>query len=156
MLILKYFKITNCDNLQNVITNVKRQLHRQTLKRFFILTLFLFSCLVYGQNNVTTKARKFFIGANFSPDYCYRVLTQNDNNISNNSWTRAKNILDSIEIAKFGYTAGIVLGYQFNVLIGIETGIQFSNKGYKTLPILTIYDLSKPGAIAQILFHTLS
>ena len=122
------------------------------MRRLFIWTLFLFSCSVYGQDNAATKVRKFFISANFSPDYCYRTLIKNDKSITDSAWTNAKSILDTIEVAKFGYTSGLVIGYQLKDFIGIETGIQYSNKGYKTVPIMTIYDWNKPGALATNIF----
>lgn len=125
------------------------------MTRLFILMLVLISCSLYGQDNTVSKSRKFFIGANFSPDYCYRILTQNDKKIPDSLWSTVKNTLDSIELAKFGYTTGIAFGYQFNDLIGIETGILYANKGYKMVPLLIIYDWNKPGVIAtNIVSHT--
>ncbi len=74
----------------------------------------------------TTKTSKFEIGCSVSPGYGYRKLKADaeSNDI--------KQIRDTLEVARFGYTAGINVKYRFNNKIGIETGILYSDKGEKT------------------------
>lgn len=89
-----------------------------------------------GQDTTTTK-HKLLIGVSYSPDYCYRTLTRNDKSIPDSTWNSLKNFADSIETAKFGYTTGINICYYFNENLSIESGVLYSNKGDKTIPIKT-------------------
>lgn len=113
----------------------KKSTIQKTIKQIFTWTIFLFSFSTYGQDTISIKERGFIIGVNFSPDYCYRTLTKQIDTLSNTSWKQIKHLHDSIEKAKFGYTFGINFGYQINKRICLETGLQYSNKGYKTIPI---------------------
>jgi hypothetical protein len=108
-----------------------------------LLILLTLSLQTFGQDTTTTR-HKLFIGLNLSPDHCGRLITQNDKSISNATWSRDKALEDSIIRPKFGYTAGISFDYQINNWLSVETGLQFSNKGFKTIPILTIYNSSNP------------
>jgi len=111
------------------------------MNRSLIYLLLILSFSAYGQEKkdtlVSNKNRKFSIGINISPDYCYRTLTKKDKSLSDSVWNFAKHIEDSIYAAKFGYTAGVNLAYEFNKHWAAEVGIQYSNKGYKTIPIKT-------------------
>jgi hypothetical protein len=117
------------------------------MKLLLLLTFFVPSIL-FGQDSIPTKERKFFIGINFSPDCSYRYITKNDKSISADQWTYIKNIEDSIYKPTLGYTTGLNFYYQINKLISIETGLQYSLKGYKTIPIQTQYSFNYPPAIA--------
>ena len=117
---------------------------KKTTVRQLLILLTLLPLTTLSQSTDTITSRRFFIGLTFSPDYCYRTLTQNDETITDEQWNNAKNIEDSIDIPKFSYTTGITFGYQINKRFGIETGILYSNKGYRTVSIATIYDFSKP------------
>lgn len=99
-----------------------------TMKQLFILIATLASLSASGQN--TNPTQRILIGFNFSPDYCYRTLKNTDGSNSGDLIIKTRN---GIEIAKFGYTTGLNVGYNFSPLVGFETGIQFSNKGYKTI-----------------------
>ena len=111
-----------------------------TTFRTLFLTLLL-PVISYGQDSSSTKSRKFFIGVNFSPDYCYRSLTKNDASISRDQWSFIKNLEDSIYKPTFGYTTGINFYYQITKRLFVETGIQYSQKGYMTIPILTVFNI---------------
>lgn len=124
-------------------------LKNMTMNRIFFLIVILLSNSAFGQDKVAGKNRRFFIGVNFSPDYCYRSLSKNIDSISNSKWNYAKNIEDSVEIPKLGYTAGINFGYQIKSWLSIETGLQYSDKGYKTIPVTTVYDFSHDPEIAM-------
>lgn len=119
----------------------KKILHK--MKRILLLIVLLFSFSSYGQDDSSIKEKRFFIGVNFSPDYSYRYISKNAKNWDcpdNELWKTIKEFEDSIYIPKFGYTAGINFGFQINEKLSAETGIQYSCKGYKTIPMLTIYD----------------
>jgi hypothetical protein len=110
------------------------------MNRIVIFILLLFSFSTSGKEVADTlsakKISRFYFGINISADNCYRTLTKNDNTVDS-LWNYARNIEDSIEIPKFGYTAGISFGYEFTRRLSAEAGIQYSNKGYRTIPIET-------------------
>lgn len=110
--------------------------------------MFLLPTILYGQDSTLAKGRRFFISESFSPDYCYRYITKNDKSITSDQWTKIKNIEDSIYTPSFGYSAGLNFYYQINRLISIETGIQYSRRGYQTIPLPTIYNFDYDPAIA--------
>ena len=109
----------------------------------FILLLFN-SSIVFSQQIDSTFNDYIRIGANYSPDYCYRTLTT-DENINNQS---IKEWRDSIEIPKFGYTTGITLFFPLSHRLSIETGVLFSKKGEKTKQIYMGF-INSPGGTIQ-------
>lgn len=86
----------------------------------FILYLALGCKIVLAQDNKDFK--RFQIGIIASPDFCYRSLTPQSiyQLYRNNS-------------PKIGYTLGANVCYNFFKSIGLETGVQYSNKGYKNI-----------------------
>lgn len=98
------------------------------MKLVLILALTLVSLTVLGQG--TKPLQKILIGFNFSPDYAYRGLKNGDGSSSTDLVIKS---INDIEIAKFGYTTGVNACFNFSPRVGFETGIQFSNKGYKTI-----------------------
>ena len=72
---------------------------------------------------------KIQVGVNFSPDYCFRTLKNNDGSLTSSSILKSRN---ENETGKLGYTTGINVIYNLKKSIGIEVGIQYSNKGYQT------------------------
>lgn len=96
------------------------------------LIIFIFvitSFCSYGQSTVSNDFKRFQIGINFSPDVAYRILKRNDGSSTSNTMIDWRN---KNEVPKFGYTAGLNFGYNIKSFIGIETGIQYSNKGFQT------------------------
>ena len=97
---------------------------------FLIITL-LFSTLVYGQDiPVPTQDngfKKLLLGANFSPNYCYRVLRNNDGSAVSDEIIALRN---KSEKYKIGYSAGVNLSYNFSKHFGVEAGLQYANIGY--------------------------
>jgi hypothetical protein len=90
----------------------------------------LFPCIVHSQETKKqTDPAKFSIGFNFSPDFCYRSLHNKEGGEGGDAVIKSRN---SIEIEKFGYTTGLNINYTHSKRILFETGIQYSNKGYKT------------------------
>ena len=72
---------------------------------------------------------KILIGYNFSSDYNYRTLKNNDGKAMTDIVIESRN---ENEIAKFGYTTGFNLLFNCSANWGFETGIQYSNNGYQT------------------------
>lgn len=69
--------------------------------------------------------------------------------LTNNQWNSIINAEDSLIIPKKGMTACFAISYRISKKLEIETGIQYSNKGYQTISMLTMYDITKPPENAQ-------
>jgi hypothetical protein len=89
----------------------------------------LFICYNFAQNNSKTESNfnKIQLGINFSPDIAFRTLLNNHNLSENESIIEQRNQYESI---KFTNSTGINFVYNFKPFVGLETGIQYSNKGY--------------------------
>lgn len=75
------------------------------------------------------KSKRFQIGINISPDICYRTLANNNNSAPSDAAIKSRN---SNETIKPGITAGLNVRYYLNDKLGLETGFQYSIKGYQT------------------------
>lgn len=109
----------------------------------FLLTTAIAANLFGQEEQKETPPAEFAkvqIGANFSPDYCFRTLKNNDGSSSSEQVLNWRN---ENETGKLGYTTGLNAIFNFKKNIGIEAGIQFSNKGYQT----KIQDLTLGSAI---------
>ena len=96
-------------------------------KALIIIMLMLFwknSGWAQGSNS-----SKFRLGISYSPYSCYRQLNYEDGN----HWLN--DILNNTEISKYGFSAGLAVQYQVTRKIRIESGIQYSDLGYKTIKI---------------------
>ncbi len=86
----------------------------------------IFSISALGQDNLKSVASKEFnrilIGVNVSTDYCYRTLENFDGSNQNN-----KN-----DEPKIGYTTGLNICKKISKHVGIEVGLQYSNKGFSS------------------------
>jgi outer membrane protein with beta-barrel domain len=111
------------------------------MKQLLILITTLASLTAQGQD--TKPTQKILIGFSFSPDYSSRTLKNNDGSTSSDLVIKSRN---DIEVAKFGYTTGLNVCFNFSQLVGFETGIQFSNKGYKTKSQDLIYFPPSPSS----------
>lgn len=99
------------------------------MKKLLALIFIITSVFVYAQDSTQTKkASRFFIGVNFSPDYCFRTLKNNDG--SDLSKTIV-GIYNKIETAKFGFSSGFNLCYVITKHVSIDLGVQYSNKGFQ-------------------------
>lgn len=74
------------------------------------------------------EASKLQIGINFSPDGCYRLMEENEFTSKNGF----KDLMDKNETFKLGFTTGVNVYYQFNRMFGLETGVQYANRGFQT------------------------
>ncbi len=110
------------------------------MKLLLILTASIISLSVIAQDN---RKHKILIGYSFSSDYSYRTLSCNDGSSSGSVVIKSRN---DIEVAKFGYATGFNILFNTTQLLGIETGIQFSNKGYRTKDMDLNYAIPEPGS----------
>jgi len=92
-----------------------------------MLPLTFLVVITFGQKS--KQGNKISIGYNFSPDYNFRTLKNGDGNSSTDLVIKVRN---DIEKAKFGFTTGFNITFHFSNLLSFETGVQYSNKGYKT------------------------
>src|SRR4051812_22635658 len=95
--------------------------------------------IIFGQqaskNTQQRKVSRFAGSINFSPHYSYRNL-KSDGSSGANTVIKLR---EAEEISKISYSAGLGICYKFHRQFGIETGIQYSNKGYQTKKILLEY-----------------
>lgn len=108
---------------------------------FFLMTLTAISSYGQDKTKVTTTSefKRVQIGINISPDICFRTLENNDGSSTSDLVVKLNN---ENETVKVGYTAGLNICFNIKKNVGLETGIQYSNKGYQTHPIDLI--LSQP------------
>ena len=111
------------------------------MKHLTILTITLAALTAKGQD--TNQTQKILIGFNFSPDYSFRTLQNDDGRPSTDLVINSRN---NIEVAKFGYTTGLNVRFNCSQFVAFETGLQFSNKGYKTKNLNLIYSIPEPGS----------
>lgn len=79
----------------------------------------LFSLLLIA-NAANAQDHKFQVGVNATPEFSHRVLSGNSDAIQ------------SIFRPKLGYAFGASFAYNFTNNLGLEVGLQYTNKGYKT------------------------
>ncbi len=93
------------------------------LFRYSFILYLAFGCKIALAQD-STNFKRFQIGVSVSPDVCYRSLTPHSIFLSSNK-----------DNPKIGYTIGANVCYQIIKSIGLETGIKYSNKGYKNIYI---------------------
>ena len=103
--------------------------------KLFLLLLTTLGGLASLQAQNSKSPHKILIGFSFSPDYSYRTLNQNSGENS-----PVIDIRNNIEVAKAGFTAGVLVRFQISSLIDLETGVQFANKGYQTKNRELVYE----------------
>lgn len=95
-------------------------------KASFLTLIFLSVCLgLKAQTGESSDFKRIQIGLSFSPDVNYRTLVAEDNA----QWI--KELRDEDELPMFGFTTGLNVAYNFTRMFGIETGIQYSLKGFE-------------------------
>lgn len=113
----------------NVFTLFSKMLPKGLTSILAVVMAMIHSVPLLSQNN-TTQTPKLLIGVSVSPDICFRTLTNNNNN-ANNDWII--NSRNDRESPKFSYSTGFSVCYNKTSHWGIETGLQYSNKGYSTV-----------------------
>lgn len=99
------------------------------MKIIFSILFCLLSIALQAQDSVqtdTTKWKKHHIGITYSTDYNYRLLEAD----SKSTWI--KDIADSMEAPKYGFSTGINYSLTLNKKTWLSSGILFSNYGEKT------------------------
>ncbi|MBA3704861.1 MAG: PorT family protein [Bacteroidetes bacterium] len=120
------------------------------MKQLFLtfLTFIVFSAL--AQDSTNTDLKRLVIGINVSPDYCYRVLKSNTVVQGASNFIKSRN---ETELPMLGYTVGLSAGYYFKKSFGIEIGIQYSKKGYKTGQMEIITTDHPEGGLEEISYN---
>ena len=95
---------------------------------FLKILLFLAPFGLSAQDSTSTKFKHWAIGFTISPDYCYRILTT-DGSVSSKNIVSSRN---ENEQAQYGVTKGFNVCCFFKKYFSIETGINYSNSGYRT------------------------
>jgi len=125
------------------------------MKKIIIILLCLCSFYSYAGINqdTTTKKSKWKIGINFSPDYSYRKLDSTGNAyvgfLPNST---QMHYMDSIDIPKMGFTAGISVGYDVSPLISVESGVYYSDKGYQTQWYIPYSDVQSQSVSTRFIY----
>jgi len=81
--------------------------------------------VIFAENSRGEEFQRIQLGVTFSPAYSYRTLKGDREN-----W--ALKLRNEDEIAKFGYSGGLNICFNRNSLFGIESGILYTNMGYRT------------------------
>lgn len=107
------------------------------MNRFFILAMCLITALSSPAQAIF-KHHKVRIGLSVTPFYSYRNLKAPDDLQGFvNEWNK-------IDKAKIGYSAGLNLLFAVKKRIVIETGVQFTDRGYKNELDLTFENPTNP------------
>lgn len=101
------------------------------MKKLLLLSFSLLSFKSFTQNeNVKTNNQsRFKIGIITQSNFSYRRLFMTEKTEINNFTIASRN---QIEIPKFGYTLGVNIETKLTDKLFLETGIAYSNKGYRT------------------------
>jgi hypothetical protein len=138
---------THAKQLQQEITT------RRTMKHLTLFILILTALSSYGQDKTketsTSDFKRFQIGINVFPGICFRTLKNNDGSSSSEIIISQRNDRETIKV---GYTAGLNVCFNIKNYFGLETGIQYSNKGYQTKKQDMVSEQPDPGLPKQTKF----
>jgi hypothetical protein len=87
------------------------------------------------------EPKRISIGVNFSPDFCFRTLKENDGSYSANQLLKTRN---NNEMAMFAYSAGLLFYFNPTDNFAWETGIQYAHRGYQTKKLKLMYEQPGP------------
>jgi hypothetical protein len=111
------------------------------MKKIFII-LAVVPLLSNAQDIKKIEAvKKVSVGFSFSPDYNYRTLKNNDGSSSSDM---VIDFRDDVEKGKFGFTTGLNLSIKVSEKVDIQTGLLYSDKGYKTPKRETFFPMPMP------------
>ena len=99
------------------------------MKKTLVILFTILSLVSIAQEQTTldtTRLKKFQLGITFSPDFNFRYLKAD----ANSEWI--SHIADSMEVPKYGYTAGINFNYRLTNKTTLGTGVIFMDNGEKT------------------------
>lgn len=118
-----------------------------TMKQLLMLAFSFSAFTAVAQDNKGKKG--IYVGYNFSPDYSYRTL-HNIDILGGDFMVKSRN---DYEDGKFGFTTGLRVGFDVSSSLQLETGLQFSNKGYKTKNSELVYIDYDPNAPTKARFN---
>lgn len=98
------------------------------MKQLLLLFSMCLSSAIFAQNS--KLANKLSIGYSFSPDYNFRSLQYGGDDKFDLIIKKSRN---EMEKAKFGYTTGLNVTFNFSDLLSFETGVCYTNKGYRIM-----------------------
>lgn len=98
------------------------------MKYLLIVSTLFFSLLTFAQQDSLQSQHRWQIGLNYSQDYCYRILFENEPNEVSADIIEFRN---KYEKPKFGYTAGVNGVFNLNSRWAIGLGVHYSDKGYQ-------------------------
>jgi hypothetical protein len=96
------------------------------MKRLFILLITIPLYSVLSGQNKSEDFHRVQLGVIFSPAYSYRTIKGEDRQCYYIEYR------DDQEIAKFGFSGGLNVCFDLNNWLGIESGVLYANKGYRT------------------------
>lgn len=113
-----------------------------TMKKIFLLIAFLASYTLYAQE--ASPGSKISIGFNFSPDYNYRTIKSTGKlpDPGFESW-------EDNQIGKLGYTTALTMFIKLSDRVELETGLQYSNKGYQTKTMNLVFEGEPTNPLVQ-------
>jgi len=91
---------------------------KKTFFCWLIATILFFSVYAQEKNN-------WSIGFSAMPEYCFRIL-------DNSKYAKDNNNKINLDRYKYGYTAGLLVKYDFTERISIQSGTYLADYGYRT------------------------
>jgi len=118
------------------------------------ILLVLIASIPFIANSQETKKseanKNISVGFSFSPDYSYRTLKNNDGNPSLDVAIDHRN---DIEKSKFGFTTGLNLNIRLSDKVEFQSGLLYSNKGYKIPKQATDFPVPDPSLATHFESH---
>lgn len=123
-----------------------RKLHPTSYSRSLILAFLIVTNI---QAHALTKQEEnpWSVGLNFSPNYTYRTLADNENRYY--SFTV---VTRYSEVASYGFNTGLTLRYKLPNSFSLESGLSYAYHSYRTIPYPYIYDNNPDNYKKQIRF----
>jgi hypothetical protein len=100
------------------------KLNKSLMKKIVFFLLITVPIFFIAQTTDTIKQKRFAIGVNFSPDYCYRNFIQAQRITDNSQDYYVYN-----ELPKYGYTTGLTFDVNLSKRFFLETALFFADKG---------------------------
>lgn len=97
------------------------------MKNIFCFLILLLSGSIIAQSEMTSTSSKLSYGLYFSPAIGYRILSSEPAE----AWLKERRDLE--EESAFGYRFGAKIDYRFSDKIGLQTGLVFADRVYKTI-----------------------
>jgi len=117
------------------------------MKKIFLL-LASIPFLANAQENKKNEAgKKIYVGFSFSPDYAFRTLKNNDGSSSSDYVIKSRN---DIEKGKFSFTTGFNLNLVLSKKIELQTGLLYSDRGYRSPKRVPDFAVQPSGAPTHI------